>query len=349
MPKVTGVRLERLRISRAANLSWNVSRAGRVHRVMGRRRLGCVLVLMLARCLALPQADQNPAPSVAPPPVTPADANSASASSALSRDLSNEEVRLLIQKAAENDIINDQKQRNYTYTEREEERRLDGSGQVRSAESTTREVMVLYGEPVERLVRRNDQPLSEKEASKEEQRIQNIMEKRKNETEEERKKRLEREAKEREEEREFVKEVNDAYTFHVAGLESVDGRDTYVIDADPRPGFQPHHKEAKYLSKVRGRIWIDKADGQWMKVDVEALDTLSWGLFLARVHPGTHIVVEQTRINDEVWLPKHIWMKLDAKIALLKNYNLTADVTYTDYKKFRSDTKIVPPEVVDNQ
>jgi hypothetical protein len=307
---------------------------------------------MLAPSLALPQSDQPPAPSVPPPPPTAAssaETSSASPSSALSGDLSTEEVRRLIQRAAENDIINDQKQRNYTYTEHEEEHRLDGTGQVRSTESTTREVMVLYGEPVERLVRRNDQPLSEKDASKEEQRIQKIIERRKNETEVERKKRLEREAKDREEEREFVREISDAYTFHVAGLESVDGRDTYVIDANPRPGFQPHHKEAKYLSKVRGRIWIDKADGQWVKLDIEALDTLSWGLFLARVHPGTHIVVEQTRINDEVWLPKHVWMKLDAKIALLKNYNLTADIIYTDYKKFRADTKIVSPEVVDNQ
>jgi len=303
--------------------------------------------------LALAQSDQPPALPVPPATATdalPARANLASALSAsASTDLSNEEVRLLIQKTAENDIVNDQKQRDYTYTERAEERRLDGTGQVKSTESTTREIMVLYGEPVERLVRRNDQPLSEKEASKEEQRIQKIMEKRKNETEEERKKRLEREAKDREEEREFVREVSDAYIFHVAGLESVDGRDTYVIDADPRPGFQARRKEAKYLSKVRGRIWIDRADSQWVKVDLEALDTLSWGLFLARVHPGTHIVVEQTRINDEVWLPKHVWMRLDAKIALLKNFNLTADITYTDYKKFRADTKIVGSEVVDNQ
>ena len=315
---------------------------------MRRTHLGCLLVLILAPCLALAQSDQPPAPSVPPLPAPPA-SNSAAPSSALSGDLSSEEVRLLIQKAAENDIVNDQKQRDYTYTERAEERRLDGTGQVKSTESTTREVMMLYGEPIERLVRRNDQPLSEKEASKEEQRIQKIMEKRKNESEEERKKRLEREAKDREEEREFVREVSDAYTFHVAGMESVDGRETYVIDADPRPDFQPHRKEAKYLSKVRGRIWIDKADGQWMKVDIEALDTLSFGLFLARVHPGTHIIVEQTRVNDEVWLPKHVWLKLDAKIALLKNYNLTADITYTDYKKFRADTKILGSEVVDNQ
>lgn len=313
-------------------------------------QLSCLLILILPT-LAVAQSDSSP--SSPPAPAThelSATSNSASpGSSTTVPDLSDEEISKLIEKVAENDIANDQKQRDYTYTEREEEHKVDGTGQVRSTESTTHDVMVLYGEQVERLVRKNDQPLSEKEANKEDERIQKIMEKRKNETEDERKKRLEREAKDREEEREFVREVSDAFTFHLAGVESIDGRDTYVINADPRPGFQPHHKEAKYFSKVRGRIWIDKAESQWVKVDVEAMDTLSWGLFLARVHRGTHILVEQTRVNDEVWLPKHVWLKLDAKVALLKNYNLTADIIYTDYKKFRTDTKIVPPGIVDNQ
>ena len=53
-------------------------------------------------------------------------------------------------------------------------------------------------------------------------------------------------------------------------------------------------------------------------------------------------MIEQTRVNDEVWLPKHVALKLDARIALLKNFNVEEDVTYRDYKKFRAATKIVP-------
>jgi len=305
-------------------------------------RISCWLILTLLPTFGFSQSDGLPTRPL------PTLANPVSAPSA-TVGLSEEDIRKLIEKVAENDMVNDQKQRDYTYTEHEEQRKVNGNGQVKSTESTTHEVMVLYGEPVERLVSKNDQPLSAKEASKEEERIQKIMEKRKNETEEEREKRQKQEAKERAQEREFVKEVSDAYRFHAAGLESIDGRETYVIDADPRPGFEAHRKEAKYLSKVRGRIWIDKTESQWVKLDVEAIDTLSFGLFLARVHPGTHIVVEQTRINDEVWLPKHVWVKLDARIALLKNYNLTDDVTYADYKKFRTGTKIVQPGMADNQ
>jgi hypothetical protein len=61
-----------------------------------------------------------------------------------------------------------------------------------------------------------------------------------------------------------------------------------------------------------------------------------------RLHKGSNIQIDQTRINDEVWLPKHVALKLDARVALLKGLNIAEDVTYRDYKKFRAETKIVP-------
>jgi hypothetical protein len=89
-------------------------------------------------------------------------------------------------------------------------------------------------------------------------------------------------------------------------------------------------------------VWIDKDDSQMKKLDVQFIDTVSFGLFLARLHKGSRVVIEQTRVNDEVWLQQHIAVKVDARIALLKDFNVDVDVTDHDYKKFRTDTKIVP-------
>jgi hypothetical protein len=237
---------------------------------------------------------------------------------------------------------NDKRQRDYTFIQREEQHKLDGKGQVKSTETKTSEIMELYGEPVERLVAKDDKPLSDKDAKKEEDKIQKVIEKRKNESEEDRKKREAKEEKEREENRQFVREVADAYNFRMAGIESLAGRDTYVIDGEPKPGYQAHLKEAKILPKFRFRAWIDKDESQWKKLDIQCIDTVSFGLFLARIHKGSRIILEQTRINDEVWLPQHINVKVDARLALLKDFNLEDDITYRDYKKFRTDTKIVP-------
>ena len=275
------------------------------------------LVLVLTLGCAL--AQDNPAPS-----------------------LSQDQIRDLIRQTAANDMENDKRQRDYTYIQREEQHHLDGKGQVKSTETKTSEILELYGEQVERLIAKNDKPLPEKDAKKEEEKIQKLIDKRKNESEEERDKREKKEEKDREQDRQFVREVADAYNFTFVGIDSLSGRDTYVIDGEPRPGYEPHLKEAKILPKFRFRAWIDKDEAQWKKLDVQCIDTVSFGLFLARVHKGSRIIIEQTRINDEVWLPQHIAVKIDVRLALLKNFDVEDDITYRDYKKFRTDTKIIP-------
>lgn len=255
--------------------------------------------------------------------------------------LSQEQMQQLFRVVADKDIENDKRLRDYTYIERNEEHRLNGKGQVKSTEAKTYEVMEIYGEPAERLIEKDDKALDAREAAKEEEKIQKIIDKRRNESEEARRKREQKEEKERQEGRQFVREVADAYNFRLIGTESLGGRDAWVIDAEPRPGYVAHLKFANLLPKFRGRVWIDKSDAQWAKFDIECIDTVSLGWFLARFHKGSRIVVEQTPVNDEVWLPKHVAVKVDVRVALLKEYNVEEEETYRDYKKFRATAKIV--------
>jgi len=255
--------------------------------------------------------------------------------------LSQEQMQQLFRVVAEKDINNDKRLRDYTYIERDEEHDLDGKGDVKSVDVKTYEVMELYGEQVQRLIEKDGKALDSEDAAKEEKRIQKIVDKRKNESEDARRKREKKEEKDREDGRKFVREVADAYNFHLVGTESVGGRDAWVIDAEPRPGYEPHMKEAKFLPKFHGRVWVDKDEAQWAKMDIECIDTVSLGWFLARVHKGSRIVIEQTRVNDEVWLPKHVTVKVDVRVALLKEFNVNEEQTYRDYKKFRATARIV--------
>jgi len=298
-----------------------------------------ILVLVALSCSALAQEPESPAvpkaastQATSPPPIKlEADA---------SGTVPPEQIRALLQKAETNDLENNKRLRDYTYIEREEEHRLDGHGQVKKVESTTSEILQIYGEQVERRIEKDDQPLPEPEAKQEEKRLQKIIDKRKNESEDARRKRLEKEEKAREEDRKFVLEVADAFNFRLVGAEVVDGFDTWVLDAEPRPGYEPKQRASKLLTKFKGRMWIDKRAAQLVKLDMTAIDTLTFGFIVARIHKGTHVVLEQTKINDEVWLPKHVAVHVDVRVALFKNIDEDIDVTYRDYKKFRTDTKI---------
>jgi hypothetical protein len=251
-----------------------------------------------------------------------------------------EQIRELLRRAEEKDLENDKQQRDYTYIERVEQHKLDGRGGVKQVESRTLEVLEIYGEPVDRLTSKDDKPLPSDEAKKEEEKIQKIIDKRKNESEYDRRKRLAREEKDREEDRKFVLEIADAFNFRLIGSEAIDGHDAWVLEGEPRPGYEPKNRDARMLSKFKGRVWIDKAEEQWVKLDITAIDTISVGFVLARIHKGTHLVIELTRVNDEVWLPKRVQLHFDARVALFKTYDEDVDQTYRDYKKFRTDTKI---------
>ena len=310
---------------------------------------GLTVALLLSAVCAPAQQDPPSSPSPAALSSAPAAASEAKQEASVKTDLtpdaqgklSQQQMQELFRVVADKDLENDKRLRDYTYVERDVEKRLDGKGNTKSTEIKTYDVLEVYGEQVQRLTEKDDKPLSSKEAAKEEEKIQKAIDKRKNESEEDRKKREQRQEKDREDGRKFVTEIADAYNFKLVGTDQVNGRDAWVIDGEPRPGFEPKMKEAKFLPKFHGRVWIDKDDEQLVKMDVEAIDTVSVGWFLARIHKGTRVMYEQTRVNDEVWLPQHVIFKVDVRVALLKEFNVDGEQTFRDYKKFQATTKIL--------
>ena len=138
-----------------------------------------------------------------------------------------------------------------------------------------------------------------------------------------------------------VRELLDAFDFTLAGEQQMGGREVYRIDATPRPGYQPKSQFASFFPKVRLRFWIDKQDYQAARIEMETLDTISFGGFLVRVGKGTHLVIEQTRVNNEVWLPREVLLTAAARILLVKGFNRELAFTFSDYKKFQVDSRVV--------
>jgi hypothetical protein len=59
--------------------------------------------------------------------------------------------------------------------------------------------------------------------------------------------------------------------------------------------------------------------------------------------PGTVLSIEWTKINGEVWLPKNGHIKGRFRLLPSRNvYPEEGEATYSDYKKFRVDTKVLP-------
>jgi hypothetical protein len=60
----------------------------------------------------------------------------------------------------------------------------------------------------------------------------------------------------------------------------------WVIAATPKTGHTPKRSDAKPLTKVKSELWVDKAEYQWVRLEAETIDTISFGWILARLNPG---------------------------------------------------------------
>lgn len=243
----------------------------------------------------------------------------------------------ILRKSVDRDAYNYERLKNYTFLERNEERRYDTNGKLKLQEIETYEILILLGRPYGRLVERDDKPLPEKDATKEQQKMDKELESRRRESESAKA----GQDKERAEQRRFLREVPDAFNLTLKGTETLDGRPVWVIDAEPKPGYRPKAKRADLLTKIRGTIWVDQQDYQWVKADVEVIDAISLGWGLLKIAPGGNLHFEQTRVNDEVWLPSKVTFSANARVVYLKKLRAELDVTYRDYKKFQADSHIV--------
>lgn len=252
-----------------------------------------------------------------------------------------QDPRAIVRESVSRDQVNFEQAKDYTYLERVERHDLDSSGRQRSTEIDTYDITILDGSPYRRLIARNDQPLSPEEDRKAGEKFDKTVRKRESESASQRAKRKADREKERQESREFLKEVPDAFEFRLVGEELLDGQKVWVIDAEPRPGYRPHAPHAEILKKFRGRLWIEQNSYQWVKMDSQVIDTVSFGLFLARLAKGTRIEFLQSRVNDEIWLPRQVHVRLDARLALLKHLSEDVDVTYSNYRKFRAESRVV--------
>jgi hypothetical protein len=214
----------------------------------------------------------------------------------------------------------------YTYVEREESRRRDSAGHVKSEDVDVTRTILVNGVPFELLVERNGRPPSAEEERKQKEEIDKL----KRETLDQRAERL---RKQEEENTSLVLEVPKAFDFQFVGEDVVNGRPAYVLQATPHPGYLAQGKYGKMFSKVEGKLWVDKQNRGWIKVDGQVIEPISMGLFLVRLLRGSQINMEQTCVDDGIWMPERVEVRAAAKIFFVKSLVIERVLTYSEYKR----------------
>ena len=196
----------------------------------------------------------------------------------------------------------------------------------------TYRVLMIDGSPYNLVTAMNDEPLSADDKAAEKRKLEKEIEKRQKESERERQRRIAKYLKESNRDHAMLQEMVDAFAFRLAGQAQVDGHTCWIMDAEPRPGYEPNNHEGRVLKGMKGQLWIDQATNQWVKVHAEVVRTVSMYGFLAKVGPGTEFDLEQAPVADGVWLPKAFHVRVNASALGLFNENSTENDTYRDYQ-----------------
>ncbi|MGA8310476.1 MAG: hypothetical protein WB755_10640, partial [Terriglobales bacterium] len=130
-----------------------------------------------------------------------------------------------------------------------------------------------------------------------------------------------------------MEQLTKAFNFTLEGEQKLGPHEVYVLQATPRPGYLPPNREARVLTGMGGKLWIDKNTYQWVRVEAQVMHPVSIEGFLARVEPGTQFELEKMPVGDGIWLPKHFAMKAHAKVVFLFNHRTQEDDTYWGYQK----------------
>jgi hypothetical protein len=239
----------------------------------------------------------------------------------------------------------------YTYTEKETSDILDSKGNVKKSEINVYQVFNAEEDwkSFTRQIVKDGVPVSEKELEKkdreEKERVEKETNKRGKKSEAERQK---DKAKADREEQEILDDVFAEYHLQLVRRDILNGISTILVTFTPKADFKPKTREGKILQHIGGRAWIAEDDHELARLEAEIIDPISIGAgILAKVNKGSTVVLERRKINGEIWLPFKVQATLNAKVLLLKGFNLREASEYSEYKKFGADVELIFGEVAD--
>jgi hypothetical protein len=261
------------------------------------------------------------------------------------------DVAALLREVASNQDQTEKRVAEYSFKQTETDREINSKGELKKQTIKVYEVYPLPNrEPVEKLISENGVPLSPERAAKEEKRVQEEFLKAEREKEKDEHYPAKRRAQREKNNAELKKTDEDAdpaismflraCDFVSPRRERFEGRESIVFDFRPRAGFKPKTREESLITKLVGVVWIDPIDKQVIRLEARLAEGFKMaGGLLVSLKPGAALVMEQTRMEQGVWLPRFAQINLSVKVLLFAGGDFNKTIEWSEYKHFSGDVK----------
>lgn len=254
------------------------------------------------------------------------------------------DITSLLLEVARNQDETENRVAEYSFKQTETDREINSKGELKKQTVRVYEVYPLPNrEPVQKLISENGVPLSADRAAKEDKRVQEEFVK----ADREKQKDAAEAAKRKAERDNKNKDADPAISMFLRACDFVsprrerfEGRESIVFDFRPRAGFKPRTREESLIAKLVGVVWIDPTDKQVVRLEARLAEgfKIAGGL-VASLKPGAALVMEQTRMEQGVWLPRFAQINLSVKVLLFGGGDFNKTIEWSEFKHFSGDVK----------
>jgi hypothetical protein len=209
----------------------------------------------------------------------------------------------------------------------------DDKGSEKKREIEQFEMFYADGKPVMRQISKGGKPFTDDEKQKEEKKV------------EKRVKKIKEADKKKQDDSDDENSVTLGTFLKVSKLANprranYREHEVLVVDFHPNHEANPQTRAEKIAHKISGSVWIDESALQAAKLEARLDEGIKVaGGLLASIKPGTAMVFEQQRINDEVWLPAAAEINYNARIIFSGKRGRILQ-QYADYRKFHVSSEI---------
>jgi hypothetical protein len=225
---------------------------------------------------------------------------------------------------------------------------VDGKGKVTKTANQQYYVFYLGNRQFRKLISTNGKPLSDAEQKKEDE---NFAKQQKQWEERRQQAQAKRQAaaakgtgaapQQDQGEADMIRDVLKVMQFSNFRREPFRGREVLVFDFSPKPDYKPHGLTETLVSKFIGTMWVDETDHQVARVQARSSGSFKvGGGLVASLDSGSSFVVEQEKVNNEIWVPVLEEIHLTAHVLLVKTAKANETDRYSDYKKFTADSTV---------
>jgi hypothetical protein len=259
------------------------------------------------------------------------------------------DMKALLLDLSKNQKALEELRRQYTWHVTSEEDEADSKGQTKPKTIREAEVFpIAGGGAVGHLIAKNGKPLSGDEKKKEDERFNKAYEER---TKQQAKKQAElaadpkkqakEQAKQDKEEEAGISDFLRAERFTNPRRERFRGQEVLAFDFGANPDYKAKSIEERLVQSLTGVMWIDEQARQVVRLEAHVADNFKIaGGLVASIDKGASMVFEQTKVNDEVWLPSYAEVHMSARFVVLREKE-NGIVRFSDYKKFNAESKII--------